>query len=109
MSDRTTSVPADADLASRTHAAALLARMESVPFTGWHARARVVMGSATFFDAFNALSLAFALPVLIKRWRITPAESGVLIGTAYIGQLAGALIFSWVAERFGRVPSATWA
>jgi len=100
---------ADRDVTEHTNAAALLARMESVPFTWWHAKARVVMGSATFFDAFNALSLAFALPILIRLWHITPAQSGVLIGTAYIGQLAGALIFSWVAERFGRVASATWA
>ena len=83
--------------------------MEAVPFTRWHAKARVVMGSATFFDAFNALSLAFALPILIKLWHITPAESGVLIGTSYIGQLAGAILFSWLAEKFGRVPSAAWA
>jgi MFS transporter, putative metabolite:H+ symporter len=100
---------ADRDVTEHTNAAALLARMESVPFTWWHAKARVVMGSATFFDAFNALSLAFALPMLIRLWHITPTQSGVLIGTAYIGQLAGALIFSWVAEKFGRVPSATWA
>jgi MFS transporter, putative metabolite:H+ symporter len=97
------------DLADRTHAGALLARMESVPFTLWHAKARIVMGSATFFDAFNALSLAFALPILVKLWHITPAQSGLLIGTAYIGQLAGALLFSWLAEKFGRVPSAAWA
>jgi len=45
-------------------------------------------GSATFFDAFNALSLAFALPILIKLWHISATQSGVLIGTAYIGQLA---------------------
>lgn len=92
-----------------TSAGRLLTRMESVPFTWWHARARVVMGSATFFDAFNALSLAFALPILIRLWHITPAESGVLIGTAYIGQLAGALLFSWLAEKFGRIPSAVGA
>jgi len=100
---------AASDLADRTHAGALLARMESVPFTIWHAKARVVMGSATFFDAFNALSLAFALPILIKLWHISATQSGVLIGTAYIGQLAGALLFSWLAEKFGRVPSAAWA
>ncbi len=108
MNDPSTA-PLDAAQADRTHADALLTRMESVPFTWWHAKARVVMGSATFFDAFNALSLAFALPILIRIWHITPTQSGVLIGTAYIGQLAGALFFSWLAEKFGRVPSAAWA
>ncbi|PYS03477.1 MAG: MFS transporter [Acidobacteria bacterium] len=87
----------------------LIARLESVPFSRFHAKARIVVGSATFFDAFNALALAFALPVLIRLWNITPAETGFLIGASYVGQLAGALLFSWLAERFGRVPSAAAA
>lgn len=81
--------------------------MESVPFSIWHAKARVVMGSATFFDAFNSLSLAFALPILIRVWHISPRESGLLIGTSYAGQLLGALVFGSLAERFGRIRSAT--
>lgn len=72
-------------------------------------KARVVMGSATFFDAYNALSLAFALPVLIRLWHITPAQSGVLLGASYVGQLAGALLFGWLAEKYGRVYSASGA
>ena len=88
-------------------AAGLLARMESVPFSRWHAKARIIMGSATFFDAFNSLSLAFALPILIPLWHISPRESGLLIASSYVGQLAGALLFSWLAEKLGRIPSAT--
>ena len=87
----------------------LIARLENVPFSRWHAKARIVVGSATFFDAFNALALAFALPVLIRSWHITPAESGFLISASYIGQLAGALLFSALAEKFGRIPSASAA
>src|SRR5580658_6705742 len=83
--------------------------MERAPFSRWHMKARIVMGSATFFDAFNALSLAFALPVLIRLWHISPAQSGLLIAVSYVGQLAGALLFSQLAERFGRVRSATAA
>src|SRR2546427_894681 len=87
----------------------LIARLENAPFTRWHAKARIVVGSATFFDAFNALSLAFALPVLIRLWHITPAQSGFLISASYVGQLIGALLFSWLAEQFGRVRSAAAA
>ena len=90
-------------------AALLIARMERVPFSAWHAKARIVMGSATFFDAYNALSLAFALPILIRLWHITPTQSGFLIGISYVGQLAGALLFGWLAEKHGRVSSASAA
>jgi MFS transporter, putative metabolite:H+ symporter len=90
-----------------SEAAELVARMENVPFSRWHAKARIVMGSATFFDAFNALALAFALPILIRLWHISPKQVGILIAASYVGQLAGALLFSGLAERFGRVRSAT--
>src|SRR5262249_41132926 len=90
-------------------AALLVARMERIPFSGWHMRARIVMGSATFLDAFDALSLAFVMPVLGKLWALSPVEVGWLIGASYIGQLIGALLFSRLAESFGRVPSAAAA
>jgi MFS transporter, putative metabolite:H+ symporter len=90
-------------------AASLLARMEQVPFSRWHMKARLVMGSATFFDAFNALSLAFALPTLIRLWHISPKQSGLLISASYVGQLAGALVFSALAEKIGRIRGTTAA
>jgi putative MFS transporter len=90
-------------------AAALTARMERVPTSGWHIRARVIMGSATFFDAFNALSIAFVLPVLVPLWHITPPQIGLMIAASYVGQLVGALAFSWAAERYGRIPCAAAA
>ncbi|WP_438287345.1 MFS transporter [Paraburkholderia phenoliruptrix] len=88
-------------------AANLLFRIENVPFSRWHTKARIIMGSATFFDAFDALSLAFALPVLVGLWHLSPMQIGFLIAAGYLGQFVGALTFGWVAERFGRVPSAT--
>ncbi|MEK4323509.1 MFS transporter [Bacillus sp. FSL K6-3221] len=89
-------------------ASQLLTRMESVPFSRWHLKPRIIMGSATFFDAFDALSLAFVLPVLIGMWNLSPAQIGLLIGSGYIGQAIGAIVFGWLAERRGRVFSAKW-
>jgi MFS transporter, putative metabolite:H+ symporter len=89
--------------------AELLARMESVPFSRWHIRPRVIMGSATFFDAFTALSLASATPVLMREWGLTLADVGYLLAASYIGQFMGALSFAWLGEKFGRIVSATYA
>ena len=83
--------------------------MNNVPFSRWHMKARVVMGSATFFDAFDALSLAFVLPTLKGLWQLTPAQIGTLISIGYVGQFLGALAFGSLAERVGRVRSATLA
>ena len=90
-------------------AAQLIARMERTPFCSWHLRARIIMGSATFFDAFDALSLAFVMPILVRLWSLSSVEIGSMIAASYIGQLVGALLFSQFAERYGRVPSAAAA
>jgi MFS transporter, putative metabolite:H+ symporter len=87
----------------------LLSRLEQIPTSRWLIHARVVMGSATFFDAFNALSIAFVLPVLVPLWHITAPEVGIMIGASYVGQIIGALAFSSAAERYGRVPCAAAA
>lgn len=89
-----------------SRAAQLLFRIENVPFSRWHTKARVIMGSATFFDAFDALSLAFVIPVLVGLWHLSPANIGFLIAAGYLGQVIGALVFGSLAERFGRVRSA---
>ena len=87
----------------------LIARLERAPITRWHLRARIIVGSATFFDAFDALSLAFVLPVLVRLWGISAVQIGWLIAAGYFGQFAGALLFGALAERYGRIRSAAGA
>jgi MFS transporter, putative metabolite:H+ symporter len=87
----------------------LIARFEAIPFSPWHRRARIVMGGATFLDAFDALSLAFVLPILAKLWSLSAADIGWLIAASYVGQTIGALVFSHFAERLGRISMAATA
>jgi len=67
------------------------------------------MGSATFFDAFGALTIAFVLPALIGAWKLQPAQIGTMISVGYLGQIVGALFFGWLAERIGRTKSVACA
>ena len=83
-------------------AAQIVARIERLPFSRFHLKARIVIGTATFFDAFDALSIAYVLPVLIPLWKLTPAGIGALISAGYIGQLLGALALGRIAENRGR-------
>lgn len=87
----------------------LLARIESVPFSRWHIWPRVTIGSATFFDAFTALALASAMPVLVREWGMTPGQVGALLGASYLGQFIGALLFGWLGEKYGRIRPAAFA
>ena len=82
------------------------ARVERLPVSGWYRRIMLIVGTAGFFDAFDALTIAFVLPVLIGMWHITPPQIGALISIGYLGQLIGAIGFSWLAERHGYDPAA---
>lgn len=87
----------------------VVARIERLPISFWHIRTRIIVGVATFFDAFDALAIAFVLPVLVPMWKLNGPQIGFLISAGYIGQLAGALFFGWVAERFGRLTAIVWS
>jgi putative MFS transporter len=94
------------DIATASAAgAALLGRIERLPLSRWHLKARVVIGTATFFDGIDYLAIALALPVLAGAWHLTQVQVGLLISGSALGQLIGAVGFGLVAERYGRIPS----
>jgi MFS transporter, putative metabolite:H+ symporter len=88
---------------STATAADISSRIERMPISSWHVKARVLVGTATFFDAFDALTIAQVLPVLAVLWKLTGPQIGMLISIGYLGQLFGALFFGWLAEQKGRV------
>lgn len=94
---------------SEVSVAQIVARIERLPMTGFHIRTRVIVGTATFFDALDALAIAYVLPVLITTWHLGAAEIGALISIGFIGQMIGSVIFGWIGERWGRMTSLTWS
>jgi putative MFS transporter len=101
--------PSQVSQIHRSKATNVVARIERLPISAWHVKARVIIGVATFFDAFDALAIAFVLPVLVPLWKLTGPQIGFMISAGYLGQLAGALLFSWVAQRYGRVTALIWS
>ena len=86
----------------------IIARLERLPLSPWHIRARVVIGVATFFDAFDNLAISFALPVLAVLWKSPPQQIGLVLSSGFAGQLVGALAAGWLAERYGRLRVTTF-
>ena len=85
--------------------AELVARLERLPVTRRLLLIRIIIGSATFFDAYTVLVIAFAMPSLVEEWSLTPAWVGLILSAGYLGQLIGAVLFGWVAEKIGRLPT----
>ncbi|MFO1414792.1 MAG: MFS transporter [Burkholderiales bacterium] len=98
-----TAITADGAAMQRQGNAELVARLERLPVTPRLLLIRVVVGVATFFDAYTVLAIAFAMPQLVTEWKLTPTEVGAIIAAGYIGQLFGAVIFGSLAEKLGRL------
>jgi putative MFS transporter len=81
----------------------IAARIERLPLSIWHLKILLPIGVGWFFDAFDALAIAYVLPVLIGLWKLTPGEIGTLIAIGYLGQVIGSIFFGWLAEKIGRV------
>ncbi|CAN7309119.1 MFS transporter [Paraburkholderia hospita] len=81
----------------------IIARLERLPANAMLVRARILIGLATFFDGFDVIAIAATLPILIGKWHLTPWDVGLMIGASSVGQLIGAFLFPWYAERHGRV------
>jgi len=80
----------------------VVARLERLPYCSWHLKMRLIICTAWFFDAFDSIAIAVVLPPLIGMWHLTPQLVGPLIGIGFLGQLAGAIVFGWIAEHWGR-------
>jgi len=82
----------------------IAARIERLPFTSWQIIVGIIIASAWFFDAVDALAIAYVLPVLNGLWKLAPSQTGMLIAAGYAGQTIGSIVAGSLAERWGRVP-----
>lgn len=83
----------------------VVARLERLPVSGLKARTMVILGLGTWFDSYDTLAIASALTVIFASLRIDLVQTGLLIGLAYVGQLAGAILFGLLSELWGRKPA----
>jgi putative MFS transporter len=89
-------------------AESIVGRLERLPPSPWHIKMRAIVGSATFFDSWDGLAIAFVAPALIGQWHLRPTEIGFLISAGSIGQVIGGIGFGWAAERYGRLRVLLW-
>jgi MFS transporter, putative metabolite:H+ symporter len=82
---------------------AIITGVEKLPFSRWHLKMRAIIGTATFFDGLDGVSVGYVLPALIGAWRLDAGQIGWIISIGFVGQAIGALLAGWCAEVIGRV------
>jgi MFS family permease len=94
----------DETIDARLNERHIAARIERLPFTSWQLIVGIIIARAWFFDAVDALAIAYVLPVLNGLWKLAPSQTGMLIAAGYAGQTIGSIVAGSLAERWGRVP-----
>jgi len=72
---------------------------------GWrpiHTKVLVALGLGWMLDAFEVTLVGNVLPILRHVWSLGAVASTLAISLWLAGILAGALVFGWAADRFGR-------
>jgi putative MFS transporter len=80
----------------------IAARIERLPFSGFHRRLLLMGGLGYTFDAMDAAVLAFLLPVLRTQWGLTSVQTGVLGSGTFIGYFVGAMLAGMLGDIIGR-------
>jgi putative MFS transporter len=85
--------------------AAVAARIDRIPTGPFHYRLASILGGGTFFDAFDALSIAVVLSLVITTFGLAPGDAGLIISAGFAGQWVGAIVVGALADRIGRRPA----
>lgn len=89
----------------QTEVAGIAARIDRIPTGPFHIRVASVLGTGTFFDGFDAISLGVVLTAVLATFQIGIGEAGVIIAAGYVGQFVGALAVGALSDRIGRRPT----
>jgi len=78
------------------------ARIERLPFSGFHRKLLLAGGLGYTFDAMDAAVLAFVLPALRTAWSLSAMQLGMLASAGFVGAVVGALVAGTLGDLIGR-------
>lgn len=77
-------------------------RLDRLPWTPFHTRVTLALGIGWLLDAFEVNVIGSVLGVLKKIWHVTDLQASALVTVWLVGIMVGALLFGYLADRFGR-------
>lgn len=78
--------------------------LENLPFGRFHLKLVVLSCLVTFFDGIDFGIIAYAAPYIRDQMQLSPEELGLVFSSSVVGQIIGAVICSYIADRIGRRP-----
>ncbi|HVB29672.1 MAG TPA: MFS transporter [Terriglobia bacterium] len=77
-------------------------RLDRLPWTRLHTRVTLALGIGWLLDSFEVNVIGNVLGILKNLWRLTDVQASALVTVWLIGIMVGALLFGYLADRFGR-------
>jgi MFS family permease len=77
-------------------------RLDRMPWTRFHSRVTLALGIGWLLDAFEVNVIGNVLGILKKLWQVTDVQASALVTVWLVGIMIGALLFGYLADRFGR-------
>jgi len=77
-------------------------RLDRMPWTRFHSRVTLALGIGWLLDAFEVNVIGNVLGILKRLWHVTDVQASALVTVWLVGIMIGALLFGYLADRFGR-------
>ncbi|MFD1554892.1 MFS transporter [Paraburkholderia silviterrae] len=89
--------------------ASAAARLERLPFSGYHKLIFLIIALAFFFDSVDLGTMTFVLGSIKKEFGLSSAQAGLVASASFFGMTLGAAAAGLLADRFGRRPVFQWS
>nr|WKF61185.1 Putative niacin/nicotinamide transporter NaiP [Paraburkholderia busanensis] len=89
--------------------ASAAARLERLPFSGYHRTIFIIIAIAFFFDSVDLGTMTFVLGSIKSEFHLSTATAGLVASASFFGMVIGAAVAGLLADRFGRRPVFQWS
>ncbi|MEM3637203.1 MAG: MFS transporter [Conexivisphaerales archaeon] len=76
--------------------------LDELPLTRAHIKIMVVTGLGFFTDAYDLFIIGVANSIIAQLWKLSIAEQSILVSTAFISSVIGAVVLGKLSDLLGR-------